>query len=176
MCPPCRATLPLLAMLVCLLTMPARSDAPAATHSSLHVVRRYALPVTEYRWRLCWRGRLNPFAPPYPVWELVPCTRWEWRCEVVAVPPPPGVLRTLEPAYGVVQPPRPTMAQGVQRLAEGPPRVGPRLVERAADPASPVRRGAPGGPNGGTAARPAAPTAGDSGMNQGWRPARPGLR
>lgn len=164
----------LLPMLACACTVAARGEVPAAPSRNVHIVRRYAIPVTSYRWQACWRGRFNPFAPPYLVWELVPCTRWEWRCEVVAVPPPPGTLQTLEPRYRSIQAPR--TAGGLQRLEEGPPRVGPRMADRSPTSASRLHSAMPSGGDAlaSTARGTATPHA--SGLDQGWRPARASLR
>ena len=171
---PRRAYPLLLAMLASLHAPPAEADLPAAAGGGLHVVRRYAIPITEYRWQACWRGRLNPFAPPYLVWELVPCTRWEWRCEVVAIPPPPGTLQTLETPYRRQAPGGPSVG-GVQRLEAGPPRVGPRMAERPAASAKRLDAAvSPGRPK--TATGRAATRAAQDASDQSWRPARASLR
>ncbi len=164
----------LLAMLACACTVSARGEAPTAPSGGLHIVRRYAIPITSYRWQACWRGRLNPFAPPYLVWELVPCTRWEWRCEVVAVPPPPGTLQTIEAPYRSIQAPR--TAGGLQRLEEGPPRVGPRMADRAPASASRLRSPMPSGAGSVSAKARSTATPHSAGSDQGWRPARASLR
>lgn len=160
----------LIAMLACACTVSARGEAPA-TRGNVHIVRRYAIPVTSYRWQACWRGRFNPFAQPYLVWVLVPYTRWEWRCEVVAVPPPPGMLQTLEPPYRSLMSPQ--TAGGLQRLDEGPPRVGPRMARRTSSSASRSTIANGAGP---VAVTTRSITPHPSGSDQGWRPARASLR
>lgn len=170
----------LLALLASLGMVPARGQVPPVRSGRLQVVRQYAIPVTEYRWRTCWRRPLNPFAPPVLVWELVPCTRWEWRCEVVAVPPPPGRLETLEAPYRSA-PTQTADLGGMQQLDEGPPRIGLRLADRAAVPARAPRSTAPVAENTAGAnrlgSRQGPPGAmPSSASDKGWQPARASLR
>jgi len=49
------------------------------------VERRYWAPITEMRWVVAWRPSWNPWAPPQPVYELLPVTRWEERTERVRI-------------------------------------------------------------------------------------------
>jgi hypothetical protein len=175
-----RARFLLLALLASVGMVPAWGQVPAVPAGSLQVVRQYPIPVTEYRWRTCWRRPLNPFAPAVLVWELVPCTRWEWRCEVVAVPPPPGRLQTLEAPYRSA-PANTADLGGMQRLDDGPPRIGLRLADRAAVPARDLRSTAPATENAAAANRAGSREGPRGAMpplasDKGWQPARASLR
>jgi hypothetical protein len=49
-------------------------------------VRKYQIPVTEYRTETYWKNRWNPFAQPYLASRVVPVTRWETRAEAIKIP------------------------------------------------------------------------------------------
>lgn len=53
------------------------------TTETKDVPRTIPVAITEYHWVPVWRRSLNPFAPPYLAYQMVPQTRWTTRSDTV---------------------------------------------------------------------------------------------